>query len=110
MNYKLPLPVLHGLRKLGADLKSARRRRRISTSLMAERASISRTTLVKIEKGESSVAMEKYAMVCFVIGMIDRLSDIADIRHDELAVSLEEDYLPKRIRYKKKKSPEEPKE
>jgi len=43
----LPLPVKHGLRKLGADIKSARRRRRIATALMSERANISRATTAR---------------------------------------------------------------
>lgn len=99
----LPLPLKHSLRKLGDDIKSARRRRRIGTTLMAERANISRTTLVKIEKGNSGVALGKYAMVLFILGMNDRLTDIADIKFDTLANELEEDHLPKRIRTKHKK-------
>jgi hypothetical protein len=49
----LPLPVRHALRKLGRDIRDARRRRRIPAAIAAQRASISRTTLVKIEKGRS---------------------------------------------------------
>ena len=46
----LPLPLIPNLRKLGADLCDARRRRRIPMALMAERANISRTTLHRIER------------------------------------------------------------
>ena len=53
----LPLPVRHALRKLGHDLRDARRRRRIPVAIAAQRASISRTTLVKIEKGDPGVAL-----------------------------------------------------
>ena len=53
----LPIPVRRALRKLGHDIRDARRRRRIPASIAAERASISRTTLVKIEKGDPGVAM-----------------------------------------------------
>ena len=43
-----PIPVMRALRKLGSDIRAARLRRRIPTALIAERASISRTTLNKV--------------------------------------------------------------
>src|SRR6202795_3136357 len=93
----LPLPVRHALRKLGQDVRDARRRRRIPVAIAAQRASISRTTLVKIEKGEPGVAMGLYATVLFVLGMVDRLAEIADPRHDAVGLQLEEEHLPQRI-------------
>ena len=74
----LPLPVKRVLKKLGADLADARKRRRISTSTMAQRAMISRTTLVKVEKGDPGVSIGVIATVMFVLGMTDRLADIAE--------------------------------
>ena len=44
----VPIPVRLAVRKLGQDIRDARLRRRISTAVMAERASISRTTLNKL--------------------------------------------------------------
>ena len=94
----LPIPVRHALRKLGGDIKDARRRRRIPVAIVAQRASISRTTLVKIEKGDPGVAMGIYATVLFVIGMVERLADIADPKNDAVGLQLEEEHLPQRIR------------
>ena len=94
----LPIPVQRALRKLGNDLHDARLRRRISTKILAERASISRTTLNKIEKGEPGVAMGLYSTVLFVLGMVDRLANLSDVHHDETGLSLEEENLPERIR------------
>ena len=37
----LPIPALRALRKLGKDISDARRRRRITIELMAERAGLS---------------------------------------------------------------------
>lgn len=53
----LPIPAKRALDKLGADIRDARRRRRIPTALMAERAGISRMTLNKIENGDPGVSM-----------------------------------------------------
>ena len=94
----LPIPVRHALRKLGRDMRDTRRRRRIPVAIVAQRASISRTTLVKIEKGDPGVAMGIYATVLFVMGMVERLADIADPKDDAVGLRLEEEHLPQRIR------------
>jgi transcriptional regulator with XRE-family HTH domain len=69
--------------------------------LAAERAGISRSTLDKIEKGEGGVSVSAYACILFVLGMVDRLSDLADPRFDELGIELEMEKLPQRIRFSK---------
>jgi hypothetical protein len=94
----VPLPVTRALRKLGQDIRDARRRRRIPAKIAAQRASLSRTTLVKIEKGEPGVAIGNYAIVLFVLGMTERLRDLADPKGDTLGLELERERLPKRIR------------
>jgi transcriptional regulator with XRE-family HTH domain len=94
----LPTSVQRALRKLGQDISAARRRRRLSVALMAERAFISRNTLGRIEKGDAGVSMGIYASVLFVLGMADRLGDLADAASDQIGLSLEEERLPRRIR------------
>lgn len=94
----LPLPVRHALTKVGADLRDARRRRRIPTATMAERALISRTTLSKVEKGDPGVSLGIYATVLFVLGLEGRVAELADARHDAVGLDLEAEALPKRIR------------
>ncbi len=93
-----PIPVGRTLRKLGRDIRDARRRRRIPVALMAERASISRTTLNKLEKGDPGVSLGNYATVLFVLGLLEPLSDLADPRNDAVGLELEEEHLPQRIR------------
>ena len=93
----LPLPVKRALVKLGADIRSARLRRRISTAVMAERIAITRFTLQKLERGDPGVSMGSYATALFVLGMVVPLSDLADIRNDELGQQLDEERLPSRI-------------
>ena len=94
----LPIPIRRALRKLGGDIRDARRRRRISTMIMAERAMISRMTLNKIEKGDPNVALGRYANVLFVLGMTDHLAELVAPEHDTVGLSLADDFLPKRIR------------
>ena len=100
---RMPVPVARALRKLGADLRDARRRRRIPMAILAERASVSRMTLTKIEKGDSGVSLGNYAAVLFSLGMIDRLAEVASPAQDAIGRQLEEENLPQRIRLPRRK-------
>lgn len=100
MNIKSqPTPVTRALRKLGRDIRDARRRRRITAAILAERASTSRITVSRVEKGDPKVSMGIYAAVLFVLGLEERLADLADPRHDALGLALEEERLPERVRF-----------
>ena len=94
----LPLPVTRALRKLGADISAARRRRKISVKLMAERAFVGRNTITRLERGAAGVSIGIYATVLFVLGMAERLASLADISADEVGQSLDELRLPARVR------------
>jgi transcriptional regulator with XRE-family HTH domain len=98
LDLMVPIPVRRAVHKLGQDIRDARLRRRISTAVMAERASISRTTLNKIEKGDPGVSLGNYANVLFVLGMAERLGDLADVKMDTVGLELDEERLPQRIR------------
>ena len=93
-----PIPVRRALAKLGDDIRDARRRRRIPMALLAERASISRTTLANIEKGDAGTALGNYARVLFCLGLNDRLANLVDARYDEVGLGLDAEQLPQRIR------------
>ena len=101
----VPIPVTRALRKVGHDIRDARRRRRIPVAILAQRASISRTTLNKVEKGDPGVGLGIYATVLFALGMIDRLTDLADPRYDDVGRELEEEHLPERIRLSRPRKP-----
>jgi transcriptional regulator with XRE-family HTH domain len=94
----LPLPVKRVLAKLGQDIRSARLRRRITTTTMAERAFITRVTLHKVEQGNPGVSLGIYATIMFVLGLTPRVADLADSRADDVGLQLEEERLPQRIR------------
>lgn len=97
----LPLPVMRALRKLGHDIRDARRRRRIPVAIAAQRASISQTTWLKVEKGDPGVLAGTYVTVLFVLGLVDRVAQPADPGIDSVCLRLEEERLPQRIRNKR---------
>ena len=94
----LPLPAAHALRKLGRDLALARRKRGISTSDMASRLFVSRDTLWRLERGDPTVAVGTLVTASFVLGLHDRMANLAAPATDELALRLDERRLPQRIR------------
>jgi transcriptional regulator with XRE-family HTH domain len=94
----IPLPVRRDLKKLGADISAARRRRGITAALLSERAFIDRKSLARVERGEAGVSMGIYASVLFALGLADRLANVADIAHDPLGRALADEQLPKRVR------------
>ena len=65
------------LEKMGENIKIARKRRKLTTTQVAERAAISRSTLYLIESGNPSVAMGAYFNVLRVLGLQDDFLKLA---------------------------------
>lgn len=99
----IPIPVNKALKKLGADLKESRIKRRLTMALVEERAGITHATLTKVEKGNSGVSIGIYAKVIFVLGLIDNLYQLAEPDNDTIGKMYDRENLPKRVRYKKDK-------
>lgn len=99
----LPRSTLNVLVKLGQDIAVARKKRRISTVSMAERAFISRNTLYKLERGDPTVSIGIYAAVLSILGLVDKLGDVAERGDDEIGLDLDEDNLPERIKLPKRR-------
>ena len=86
----------------GEDLRLARLRRQLSAEVVAERAGISRATLVKIEAGDPSVAMGSYFQVLRVMGLEQGFSSLA--ADDEMGRKLQDLELRPRRRAPKRKA------
>jgi transcriptional regulator with XRE-family HTH domain len=101
----LPPKVKRTLAKLGADVALARRKRHLTTLMMAERLGVAKSTYLKIEKGDPSVAMGAYALALFALGFDTALGEIIDPRRDEQGLLLDAERLPKRVRPRKTPQP-----
>ena len=88
------------LETLGENIRLARLRRNISSSLQAERAGISRPTLTMIEKGSPSVSLGSYVQVLVALSLEKDLLKVA--ADDELGRKLMDLNLPLRQRAPKK--------
>lgn len=76
------------LAQLGENIKLARKRRKLTTIQVSERAGIDRTTLYHIEKGNPSVSIGAYFNVLRVLGLQDDFLKLA--ADDELGRKLQD--------------------
>jgi len=101
----LPSKLQRSLGKLGGDIAAARKKRSLTALMMAERVGVAKSTYLKIEKGDPTVAMGAYAMALYALGLDKALGEIVDVRHDDQGLMLDAERLPKRVRVKKEPQP-----
>ena len=82
------------MQTVGHQITMARKRRRLSMKLVAERAAISHSTLWKIEKGDPGVAIGAYLRVLNAIGLGNDMLLLA--KDDELGRILQDAELERR--------------
>ncbi len=97
----LPSRLRRELKKFGEDIGVARRKRRLTVAMMAERVGVAKSTYLRAEHGDPTVAFGVYAMVLFVLGFGDVIADLIDARTDEQGLLLDAGRVPKRIRARK---------
>lgn len=101
MESSLPLPVERAIRKLGADVSLARRRRHISQASLAERMGASLSTIRRMEQGDVKVPIHFFARALHVFGEIHALERLLDTANDDIGMTLMDEQLPKRVRSKR---------
>lgn len=85
----MPPAATAALRKLGADLATARKRRKQPLRVWAARLDISVPTLMKLEKGDAAVSVGVYATALWIIGRHEALGLVADPKEDVAALENE---------------------
>lgn len=95
--------VRRALRQLGADIRDARKRRRLPMAIVADRAFTSRATLQRVEEGDPAVSMGIYASVLLALGLLSGLGEVAALANDPTGQALATEALPKRVRLKRAK-------
>ena len=74
------------LEDLGVNIRLARLRRKLTAEQVAERANMTRVTLLAIEKGSPGVSIGNYLLVLFALGLEKDLLKVAS--DDELGRKL----------------------
>jgi transcriptional regulator with XRE-family HTH domain len=88
------------LKKLGADISVARKRRSMTQARLAEGAGINVSTVRRLEAGDYGISLGVLAMVLLVLGELPRLGSLIDMAKDDIGLALANQKLPKRIRPK----------
>ena len=65
------------LKTLGENLRLARKRRKITAEMMAERTNMSLVTLRSLERGSPKVAMANYMAVIACLGFSEDIANVA---------------------------------
>ena|ERR1700745_116633 len=99
----IPLAVKRSLTKFGRDIRTARRKRRLSVEMMLERTGLSKATYSRVEKGDESTSIGAYAMCLFALGHGSSFGNLLDQSSDQTGLLLDTERLPKRIRASAKK-------
>lgn len=76
------------LTQLGENIRIAIKRRGFTQTLIAERTGLSRLTIRRIERGDSSVSIGHYVAVLSVLGLADDIAIVAS--DDELGRKLQD--------------------
>lgn len=98
MKKQIPLPVDRALKKLGRDLSLARRRRKLSQDMLAERLETSVSTIRRMEDGHPGIAIQYVARAMQVFGELDRLNNLIDTARDDIGLVMMDEKLPVRVR------------
>lgn len=85
----LPPASAAALRRLGADLATARKRRRQSLRDWGVRLNVSPPTVMRMERGDPGVAAGIYATALWIINRLGPLASAADPKEDMAALEAE---------------------
>ena len=94
---RTPVPVASGLRRMGEDLGTWRRLRRLTAAQVADRAGVSRHTVMRLENG-AGVSMESLLRVARALGVLDALVSALDPYATDVGRLRSEEALPQRVR------------
>lgn len=83
-----PYEVETALKRLGADLRTARLRRNITLVEVAGRIGASREVVGEAEQGKASTSVAVYAALLWSYGLAQRLGSLADPATDEEGLRL----------------------
>lgn len=76
------------LKRLGADLRTARLRRNVTMIEAAERLGVGREAIADAERGKPSTSVAIYAALLWSYGLIERLASLAEPLADEEGLRL----------------------
>jgi transcriptional regulator with XRE-family HTH domain len=92
-----PIVVTSGLRRIGEDLATWRRLRRLTAEQVADRAGVSRHTVMRLENG-AGAGLESVLRIARALGVLDSLVAALDPYATDVGRMRSEEALPERVR------------
>lgn len=94
----VPLPVRRALRDVARDVAVWRKLRGLTQAQLADRAGVSRDTLVRLEGGDGGVSIENLLRILRGLGVLDTVHQALDPYETDLGRMRSEEELPQRVR------------
>lgn len=101
----LPRPVERALHRLGQDISTARRMRRLSQEDLAERIGTSLSTVRRMEDGYPGTALHTFLRALQVLGRLEAVVKVMAMENDVLGMELVREQLPQRVRTSRSSKP-----
>ena len=92
-----PAAVSHALRRLGDDVSTWRKLRRLTVAEVADRAGVGVSTLGRLENGRGA-SLENVLRVARALGVLDQLAASLDPYATEVGQLRADEALPQRVR------------
>ncbi|MEN8174673.1 MAG: helix-turn-helix transcriptional regulator [Pseudomonadota bacterium] len=89
LNTVPPYPVEQAIKRLGANLRTARLRRNLTINEVAEKIGTGPRAVMDAEKGKPSTGMVVYTALLWTYDLLGPMSVLADPAKDEEGLSLE---------------------
>lgn len=94
---RIPIPVANGQRRIGEQLAVWRRLRRLTAAQVADRAGLSRHTVMRLENG-GGASLESVLRIARALGVLDSLVGALDPYATDVGRLRSEEALPERVR------------
>jgi transcriptional regulator with XRE-family HTH domain len=92
-----PIAVTGGQRRIGQHLATWRRLRRLTAAQVADRAGLSRHTVMRLENGEGA-SLESVLRIARALGVLDPLVESLDPYATDIGRLRSAEALPERVR------------
>lgn len=94
----IPLPVRRALREFGSHVQTWRKLRGLTQGQLADRAGVTRRTVMRVERGDGAVSLEIVLRTLHALGVLDGVPRAVDPYETDVGRLRADDQLPRRVR------------
>jgi transcriptional regulator with XRE-family HTH domain len=98
MTATLPLPIARSLKRLGANISKARRRRELDQATCAAMMGVSLASLKRLEAGSPGIGLHAFVRAMLAFQRLDDFDQLLEVPNDKIGLIHQDDNLPERVR------------